>query len=77
MYIESQAYASNLRQKMVCGSVLVALHTEYFEWYHPALVPGQHYVQVSEGCRGRAGGGRGEAMFVRHAHPPPPPPLPP
>ena len=47
VYIESQAYASNLRQKMVCGSVLVALRTEYWEWYAPALVPGRDYVQVT------------------------------
>ena len=31
MYIESLAWATNLKQKMVCGSVLIALRMEYWE----------------------------------------------
>ena len=46
MYIESRAYVSNLRQKLVCGSPLLAPRMRYYEWYSRALVPGTHFVQV-------------------------------
>lgn len=46
MYIESRAYVSNLRQKLVCGSPLLAPRMHYYEWYSRALVPGTHFVQV-------------------------------
>jgi hypothetical protein len=47
MYIESDSYASNLKQKLVCGSVLVALRMEYFEWYARGLEAGKHYVELT------------------------------
>jgi hypothetical protein len=37
---------SNLRQKLVCGSPLLAPRMRYYEWYSRALVPGTHFVQV-------------------------------
>eukprot|EP00887_Chlorella_sp_A99_P007639 scaffold20.g7639.t1 len=47
VYIESDAYASNLKQKLACGSLLVALKMEYWEFYGRALQPGQHYVEIT------------------------------
>lgn len=31
----------------ICGSVLVALRMQYHEWWSRALVPGQHFVEVT------------------------------
>jgi Glycosyl transferase family 90 len=50
VYIESRAYVSNLRQKLVCGSPLLAPRMHYYEWYSRALVPGTHFVQVPPEC---------------------------
>jgi Glycosyl transferase family 90 len=47
VYIESRAYVSNLRQKLVCGSPLLAPRMHHYEWYSRALVPGTHFVQVA------------------------------
>ena len=47
MYIESDSYASNLKQKLVCGSVLVALRMEYWEWYARGLEAGKHFVELT------------------------------
>jgi hypothetical protein len=47
VYIESRAYVSNLRQKLVCGSPLLAPRLHHYEWYSRALVPGTHFVQVA------------------------------
>ena len=47
VYIESRAYVSNLRQKLMCGSPLLAPRMHYYEWYSRALVPGTHFVQVT------------------------------
>lgn len=33
--------------RQVCGSVLVAPRLQYWEWWTRALVPGEHYVEVS------------------------------
>lgn len=71
MYIESRAYVSNLRQKLVCGSALLAPRMHYYEWWSRALIPGTHFVQVgllmatpqvavfvgAVGCRRRSAGG--------------------
>lgn len=43
------AYASNLRQKMATGSVVLAVRMHYYEWWSRALKPGVHFVEVSEG----------------------------
>ncbi len=49
MYIESRAYVSNLRQKLVCGSPLLAPRMTYYEWWSRALQPGVHFVEVADG----------------------------
>ncbi|PSC76631.1 O-glucosyltransferase 1-like [Micractinium conductrix] len=46
-YIESNSYASNLKQKLACGSVLLAPHPQHWEWFGRAMKPGQHYVEVT------------------------------
>ncbi|KAL4422975.1 hypothetical protein ABPG75_009172 [Micractinium tetrahymenae] len=47
LYIESQAYASNLKQKLATGSLVVAPRLQYHEFFGRDLVPGEHYVAVS------------------------------
>ena len=49
MYIESRAYVSNLRQKLACGSPVLAPRMTYYEWWSRALTPGVHFVEVSDG----------------------------
>ena len=49
MYIESDAWVTNLKQKLACGSILVSNKMEYYEWFTRALQPGLHYVQVDPG----------------------------
>lgn len=46
MYIESDAWVTNLKQKLACGSILVSNHMEYYEWFTRGLQPGVHYVEV-------------------------------
>lgn len=43
------AYASNLRQKMATGALVLAVRMHYYEWWSRALKPGVHFVEVSEG----------------------------
>ncbi|KAL4451241.1 hypothetical protein ABPG77_009313 [Micractinium sp. CCAP 211/92] len=47
LYIESQAYASNLKHKLATGSLVVAPKLQYHEFFGRDLIPGQHYVEVS------------------------------
>ena len=54
MYIESQAYASNLRQKLVCGSPVLALQMTHYEWWSRALQAGTHFIQARRPCRASA-----------------------
>ena len=49
MYIESDAWVTNLKQKLACGSILISNKMEYYEWFTRALQPGLHYVQVDPG----------------------------
>ena len=49
MYIESDAWVTNLKQKLACGSIVVSNKMEYYEWFTRALQPGLHYVQVDPG----------------------------
>lgn len=46
MYIESDAWVTNLKQKLACGSALVSNRMEFYEFFTRALVPGVHYVEV-------------------------------
>ena len=46
MYIESDAWVTNLKQKLACGSILISNKMEYYEWFTRALQPGVHYVEV-------------------------------
>ena len=46
MYLESGAWASNFKQKLACGSVVLAVAPTHFEFFSRALVPGLHYVAV-------------------------------
>ena len=46
MYIESDAWVTNLKQKLACGSVLMSNQMEFYEFFTRALVPGVHYVEV-------------------------------
>ncbi|KAI3424060.1 hypothetical protein D9Q98_009423 [Chlorella vulgaris] len=47
VYIESRAYASNLKQKVVCGSLLVALRTNFWEFFSRGMRPGGEFVELS------------------------------
>ena len=47
MYIEADAWATNLKQKLACGSVLMSAKMEYYELFTRALQPNVHYVGVS------------------------------
>ena len=49
MYIESDAWVTNLKQKLACGSILISNKMEYYEFFTRALQPGLHYVQVDPG----------------------------
>lgn len=46
MYIESDAWVTNLKQKLACGSVLMSNQMEFFEFFTRALKPGVHYIEV-------------------------------
>ena len=46
MYIESDAWVTNLKQKLACGSVLMSNKMEFFEFFTRALKPGVHYIEV-------------------------------
>ncbi|EIE18997.1 hypothetical protein COCSUDRAFT_54837 [Coccomyxa subellipsoidea C-169] len=46
MYIESDAWVTNLKQKLACGSVLMSNQMEFFEFFTRALQPGVHFVEV-------------------------------
>lgn len=46
MYIESDAWVTNLKQKLACGSILISNKMEYYEWFTRGLSPGVHYVEV-------------------------------
>ena len=46
MYLESGAWATNFKQKLACGSVVLAVAPTHFEFFSRALVPGLHYVAV-------------------------------
>lgn len=46
MYIESDAWVTNLKQKLACGAALVSNRMEFYEFFTRALVPGVHYVEV-------------------------------
>lgn len=56
MYIESDAWVTNLKQKLACGSVLMSNRMDFHEFFTRALVPGVHYVEVdpSNLCRDAA-----------------------
>ncbi len=47
MYIEADAWATNLKQKLACGSVLMSAKMEFYEFFTRALQPNVHYVEVS------------------------------
>ena len=47
MYIEADAWATNLKQKLACGSVLMSAKMEFYEFFTRALQPNIHYVEVS------------------------------
>lgn len=47
MYIEADAWATNLKQKLACGSVLMSAKMEFYEFFTRALKPDLHYVEVS------------------------------
>jgi Glycosyl transferase family 90 len=49
VYIETRAYTTNLKQKMICGSPLLVLKMRYYEWWSRALIPGVHYIEISDG----------------------------
>ena len=46
MYIESDAWVTNLKQKLACGSVLMSNQMEFYEFFTRALVPGVHYIEI-------------------------------
>ena len=46
MYIEADAWATNLKQKLDCGSVLMSAKMEFYEFFTRALEPDVHYVEV-------------------------------
>lgn len=46
MYIESDAWVTNLKQKLACGSILMSNQMEFHEFFTRALVPGVHYVEL-------------------------------
>ncbi len=51
LYLEAIAWVSNLKQKMVCGSVMMVGRMQYFDFSHRAMRPGVHYVEVDTGPR--------------------------
>ena len=55
MYIESKAYVSNLRLKLICGSPVLAPQMTYYEWWSRALQPGTHFIQVCASAEIRHG----------------------
>lgn len=46
MYLESKAWATNFKQKLACGSVVLAVQPTHFEFFSRALAAGVHYVEV-------------------------------
>ncbi len=48
MYLESGAWATNFKQKLACGSVVMAVAPTRFEFFSRALTPGVHYVEVTD-----------------------------
>lgn len=46
VYVESNAWATNLKQKLACGSVVLAIRPRYFEFFSRALRAGVHYIEV-------------------------------
>lgn len=47
-YLESEAWVTNLRLKLACGSVLLSNVMRFHEFFTRALVPGYHYVQIND-----------------------------
>lgn len=45
-YVESNAWATNFKQKLACGSVVIAIKPRFFEFFTRALRPGVHYLEV-------------------------------
>ena len=69
MYIEADAWATNLKQKLACGSVLMSAKMEYYEFFTRALLPNVHYVEVSTSdmCQDTASKVTAGASFHIHA----------
>ena len=44
--MESNAWATNFKQKLACGSVVLAIKPRFFEFFSRALRPGVHYLEV-------------------------------
>ena len=44
--MESNAWATNFKQKLACGSVVIAIKPRFFEFFTRALRPGVHYLEV-------------------------------
>lgn len=70
MYIESDAWVTNLKQKLACGSVLMSNQMEYHEFFTRALRPGIHYVEVDSRdlCRDTARKVKLAALLILLTH---------
>lgn len=49
VYLQSNAWSTNFKQKVACGSVVVVPSMDYYEFWTRALVPGRHYVALKSG----------------------------
>lgn len=47
LHIEGLSHDQSLRHRLACGSLVVAYAMEYWEWWSRALVPGEHYVRLT------------------------------
>ena len=52
LYVESEAWATNFKQKLACASVVLAIKPRFFEFFARALRPGVHYVEAAPPERG-------------------------
>ncbi|GAB4823426.1 hypothetical protein N2152v2_010472 [Parachlorella kessleri] len=49
VYLQSNAWSTNFKQKVACGSVVVVPSMDYYEFWTRALEPGRHYVALKTG----------------------------
>lgn len=49
-YLEGKAWSTNLKQKLACGSVVLAPKLEFYEFWTRGLETGRHYLEVTPGA---------------------------